>query len=59
MARKKKYFIVAEGSDRAIMRTNKNQAINKKRAIEYFKGVPAHIFVAEKKLEDKPADEDG
>ncbi len=46
-----KYFVLCEGSDRAILRTNLKAAYRKKRKIEHYNpGKKAHIFVAEKKL---------
>lgn len=52
VARKRKYFIVPAGSDRAVIRTGLRQALKKKKDIERCKGVKAHIFVSDKKLED-------
>ena len=51
--------MVKEGSDRAILRTSKKQALNKKRSIEYHTGIPAHIFVADKKLDDDGHETEG
>lgn len=51
MSRRQKYFIVAEGSDRAIMRSSPKQALKKKRSIERWTGVKAHIYVSNKKLD--------
>lgn len=51
MSRRQKYFIVSEGSDRAIMRSSPKQALKKKRSIERWKGVKAHIYVSNKKLD--------
>lgn len=50
MSRQQKYFIVSEGSDRAIMRSSLKQALKKKRTIERWKCVKAHIYVSNKKL---------
>lgn len=53
MARREKYFVVAEGSDRAILRTDKKAAREKKKRVEKFSGgKKVHIFVAREKLED-------
>lgn len=49
--RRKKYFVVLEGSDRAILRTNLEASYHKKYTMEHYNpGKKAHIFVAEKKL---------
>lgn len=50
--RRLKYFVVLEGSDRAILRTNIEKARAKKKKLEkYNPGKKAHIFVASKKIE--------
>lgn len=48
----KKYFVVTEGSDRAILRSNVGKVLEKKRILKAHKGVKAHVFVATEKLED-------
>lgn len=49
--RRVKYFVLLEGSDRAILRTNLNDAYRKKKKMEHFNpGKKAHIFAAEKKI---------
>lgn len=54
MARKKKYFVVREGSDRAILRTDKKAAIKKRDRLRQFSGnKKVYIFVSEEKLCDE------
>lgn len=49
--RKVKYFVLLEGSDRAILRTKLNDAFEKKAKMEQFNpGKKAHIFAAERKI---------
>ena len=52
MERKCKYFIVTEGSDRAVIRSTEKAARDKKRKLERFsKGKKINIFVAKEKIE--------
>ena len=48
---RKKYFVLCEGADRAILRTNLSAAYKKKAKIEKFNpGKKAHIFESGKKI---------
>lgn len=48
---REKYFVLLEGSDRAILRTSVSAAVQKKKVLEkYNPGKKAHIFVARKKV---------
>lgn len=48
---REKYFVLLEGSDRAILRTSLATAIQKKDILEKFNpGKKAHIFLAKKKV---------
>lgn len=49
--RRVKYFVLLEGSDRAILRTKLNAAYKKKKKMEQFNpGKKVHIFAAERKI---------
>lgn len=53
MSRKTKYFVVTEGSDRAIVRSSETLARKKKRTIQKYKpNSKVTIFVSDKKLEE-------
>ena len=53
MSRKVKYFVVIEGSDRAIVRSSEELAQKKKRTIQKYKpNCKVTIFVSDKKLEE-------
>ena len=48
---REKYFVLLEGSDRAILRTSVSAAVQKKKVLEkYNPGKKAHIFVVKKKI---------
>lgn len=48
---RKKYFVLCEGSDRAILRTSLAAAYRKKERIEHFNpGKKVHIFESENKI---------
>lgn len=49
--RRVKYFVLLEGSDRAILRTKLSEAYRKKERMEHFNpGKKVHIFAAERKI---------
>ena len=48
---REKYFVLLEGSYRAILRTSVSAAVQKKKVLEkYNPGKKAHIFVVKKKI---------